>query len=71
MPDTGSLPCPGLQMDDIEALNYDDLSSVARLIMEKRYHDIMEVSQETFPERFRSQHAPPALCTLHAPGNRM
>lgn len=31
-------------MDDIEALNYDDLSSVAKLTSEKRYHDIMDVS---------------------------
>ena len=30
-------------MDDIEALNYDDLSSVAKLMTEKRYNEIMTV----------------------------
>ncbi|GAX75577.1 hypothetical protein CEUSTIGMA_g3020.t1 [Chlamydomonas eustigma] len=31
------------QMDDIEALNYDDLESVAKLSSSSRYKDIMQV----------------------------
>ena len=31
-----------LQMDDIEALNYDDLESVAKLNSSARYKDIMQ-----------------------------
>lgn len=31
-------------MDDIEALNYDDLHSVAKLSSDQRYLDVMQAS---------------------------
>ena len=41
-------PCVTIQMDDIEALNYDDLEAVAKLSGTNRYKDIIQVrSQET------------------------
>lgn len=38
-------PCthPPAQMDDIEALNFDDLTAVAKLTSEARYSDVLEV----------------------------
>lgn len=32
-----------MQMDDIEALNYDDLEAVAKLMSSARYKDIIQV----------------------------
>ncbi len=34
-----------LQMDDVEALNFDDLSAVAKLSREPRYESILSVSE--------------------------
>lgn len=42
-------------MDDIEALNYDDLESVAKLSSTNRYKDIMQVSCLASP----CYHVPP------------
>jgi hypothetical protein len=32
-----------MQLDDVEALNYDDLKAVAKLTSEARYGDVMQV----------------------------
>jgi hypothetical protein len=35
--------CACSQMEDIETLNYDDLSSVAKLSSDQNYKDVMQV----------------------------
>ena len=38
-----------MQLDDVEALNYDDLKAVAKLTSEARYHDVMQVGVSMKP----------------------
>jgi len=50
------------QMDDIEALNYDDLEAVAKLCSTNRYKDIMQVSSMPRYDAMRSCRDPSFRC---------